>query len=304
MMRALVSYVEEGREAFYDGKTVDDCPYTDNTVRYHHWRQGYWETQSNDHFSLEAGVEPLDFSHPIYLAADDARGAGRFAEYRMNEVKSLLPTIAQIEAVIGPTENWKGNCYGVAEALLQSGLLQPVIDKFGPAQATYGQYCGVVLSGNQFSGKPFVRHGWIEIEEGIVIDPTYWVFLNEKPELRVCGVEDYDMAARRLRSAVLKDNDAPEFQEEDGIVRWTINNPEVTAAVADLLGKKSRVEEGLITVNQARWIGNRPLSELKANAAVIYGALDILGLRAMIPLDNRRYVEALSAQGDSAVFRR
>jgi hypothetical protein len=292
-MRALVSYVDEGRDAYCDGKQVDDCPYGDNTVRYYHWRQGYWETQANDRFSLDEDVDPCDFSHPIYLAADDAHGASRSAEYRMNELKSLLPSIAQIEAAIGPTESWKGNCYGVAEALLQSGLLQPVIDQFGLIQATYGQYFGVVLKGNQFSGKPLIRHGWLELEEGIVIDPTYWVFVNEEPELRVCDVGDYDMAARRLRSIALKDHDAPEFKAEDGVVRWSVNDPGVTKAVHELLGEQSRVKEGLITANQARWLGNRPLSELKKSAAPIYRALDMLGFRAFIPLDNRRYVESI-----------
>jgi hypothetical protein len=224
-MRALVSYAEEGRDAYYDGKDVDDCPYDEGTVRYHQWRQAYWEMQANDTFSLEEDVDPLDFSHPIYLAADDARGAGRSVEYRMNELKSLLPSIEQIEAAIGPVESWKGNCYGVADALLNSGLLQPVIDRFGMIQVTYGQYFGVVLKGNQFSDKALIRHGWLELEEGIVIDPTYWVFVNEEPELRVCGVEDYDLAARRLRSIALKDNDAPEYKEADGVVRWTINDP-------------------------------------------------------------------------------
>ncbi|TLX15953.1 hypothetical protein [Rhizobium sp. MHM7A] len=303
-MRALVSYVEEGRDAYCDGKQVDDCPYEDNTVRYHHWRKGYWETQANDTFSLEEDVDPLDFSHPIYLAADDARGANRSAEYRMNELKSLLPSIAQIEASIGPAETWKGNCYGVAEALLNSGLLQPVIDQFGLIQATYGQYFGVVLEGNQFSDKPLIRHGWLELEEGIVIDPTYWVFVNEEPELRVCGVEDYDMGARRLRSVVLKDHNAPEFNEADGVVRWPINDPDVTKAVCELLGKQSRVDEGLITANQARWLGNRPLADLKVNAASIYRALDMLGYRAFIPLDNRRYVESLAEADEQKGLRR
>ena len=212
----------------------------------------------------------------------------------MNELKSLLPTIQQIEAVIGPPETWKGNCYGVADALLNSGLLQPVIDQFGMMQVTYGQYFGVVLKGNQFSDKALIRQGWLELEEGIVIDPTYWVFVNEEPELRVCGIEDYDMAARRLRSIVLKDNDAPEYDEADGVVRWTINDPAVTKAVHALLGKRSRVEEGLITINQVRWLGNRPLSDLKNDAAAIYRAVDMLGYRAFIPLDNRNYVRSLA----------
>jgi len=154
-------------------------------------------------------------------------------------------------------------------------------------------YTGDVLKGNQFSGKPLIRHGWLELEEGIVIDPTYWVFVNEEPGLRVCGVEEYDMAARRLRSVVLKDHGAPEFKDEDGVVRWPINDPDVTRAVHDLLGQQSRVDEGLITKNQARWLGNRPLSDLKTNAAPIYRALDLLGSRAFIPLDNRKYVESL-----------
>lgn len=293
-MRALVSYAEEGQEAYYDGKDIDDCPYEEGTVRYHQWRQAYWEKQANDTFSLEEDVDPLDFSHPIYLAADDARGAGRSAEYRMNELKSLLPTIQQIEVAIGPSETWKGNCYGVADALLNSGLLQPVIDQFGMIQVAYGQYFGVVLKGNQFSDKALIRHGWLELEEGIVIDPTYWVFVNEEPELRVCGIEDYDMAARRLRSIVLKDNDAPEYDDADGVVRWTINDPAVTKAVHALLGKRSRVEEGLITINQVRWLGNRPLSDLKNDAAAIYRAIDMLGYRAFIPLDNRNYVRSLA----------
>jgi hypothetical protein len=65
-------------------------------------------------------------------------------------------------------------------------------------------------------------------------------------------------------------------------------------AVHTLLGKRSRVNEGLITINQVRWLGNRPLSDLKKDAAPVYRAVDMLGYRAFIPLDNRRYVASLT----------
>lgn len=289
-MRALNTYEDEGQEAYLEGKSVDDCPYEEGKVRYFQWCSGYWDAQADDQFSLPEDHDPFDPGNSVDLARDDARSHKRSAELRILKAEALLPTIPQLEVVVGSTEVWGGNCYGIAEGLLNSGLLQALEGPFGTPKLCYGQYTGWIDRDSPFHGRGVARHAWLEFEEGIVIDPTYWVFTGDAPALRVAGVEEYDLANRRLRARVLGDHDAPEFSEEFGVVRWTINDPDVSIMLDAILGDKSRLKEGLLCRRQAHWIANRPLSELGENAANIYRAFEILGIAALIPIDNRNYV--------------
>jgi hypothetical protein len=72
-------------------------------------------------------------------------------------------------------------------------------------------------------------------------------------------------------------------------VRWTINDPDVTAFAELLLGDGSRLKEGEISRGQAFWLANRPLFALGNRASELYRALKTVGLGALIPIDNRAY---------------
>jgi hypothetical protein len=288
-MRALTSYTEEGRNAYCDGLELADCPYEDETVRYFEWRAGWLRSMGDDHFSLDEPRDPLDYSHPMEVAKIDAWYAEGHAKFRYKKAEQLLPDLSTVAGVLGAPENWAGNCYATALKLKESGLLAPLEAEFGEIKLCYGVYDGVIASGSMFDKAPFSRHGWLEFEEGVVIDPTWWVFVGEEPSLRVANVEDYDLGASRLRQRVRNDTDPPAFDASQGVVRWTINDPDVTAFAELLLGDGSRLKEGEISRAQAFWLANRPLFALGNRASELYRALKTVGLGALIPIDNRAY---------------
>lgn len=291
-MRTLTSYVDEGRTAYCDEVDLDDCPYSEGTVRYYEWRGGWLETHGNDPLAFDhlGPRDPLDFSHPAELAKTDAWCAKRHAQFRYKKARQLLPSLPDVAGALGAPENWAGNCYATAHKLKESGLLAAMEEEFGAVKLCYGIYDGEIASDSMFARKPFARHGWLEFEEGIVVDPTYWVFVGEEPSLRVADVGNYDLAASRLCQRVRNDTKPPPFDESHGVIRWTINDPDVTAFVEVLLGEHSQIGDGVLSRGQAHWLGNRPLSALGNRAEELYRALKVLGLSALIPLDNRHYI--------------
>lgn len=108
-----------------------------------------------------------------------------------------LPTIDEcVRALDWPTEQWRGQCYGVALALVKSKLI--------PGRAVYGHYYGpIARTSNPFgarAGTNFpVHHGWIIMEDDETIcDPTRWVFEDREPYLyylNPCHCDDYGQAS-------------------------------------------------------------------------------------------------------------
>lgn len=278
-MRALTNYFDEGRTAYCDEIAVDDCPYADGSVRYFEWRPGWFETYGNDPFAFDhlGDRDPLDLSHPSELAKCDANSSRRSAEFRINQVRQLLPTMDQIVELLGPPEGWVHNCYATATQLLGSGLLQPIVDAFGPLRLGYGNYDGWVAKDTPYHGKPVIRHGWIELEEGIVIDPTQWVFTGDEPSLAVVGITDYDFGACRFKQSVRQDVVPPAYEPEHGVIRWTVNDPTISDFAAALLGDHSRISDGFLSRGQAHWLGNRPLSVLRELRPIFFEHLTCWG---------------------------
>ena len=95
---------------------------------------------------------------------------------------------AVAEAIGCPIENWPGQCYGIASALLRHSI---VTDE--TAELRYGHWTGPVsedCSVESFKSGPFQRHGWVAIlgdDESRIIDPTRWVFEGRDPYIYTHG---------------------------------------------------------------------------------------------------------------------
>lgn len=115
-----------------------------------------------------------------------------------------------------PVKKWPLNCYAVASAILQAGLL--------PAgRPCYGHYFGEISDASIFASPNHVapRHGSIGLPHGWVYDPTRWVFTATPPKpvlvaaLAATGgglVPDYDLGGERFMQ--IHGRKAPPTDEE------------------------------------------------------------------------------------------
>jgi hypothetical protein len=172
----------------------------------------------------------------------------------------------------------------------------PLIDG---ATAVYGHYLGPVAPGTLFSGRHgFVQHGWVELADGRVLDPTRWAFEGVEPYLYV-GVRDhYDEGGNQLRRQL--QGEAPMFDTER-VVNIT---PRMLPTAAwkwmeEILSLQGHLadegyEPGDVSFMQLVWIANldpRTMGCDGEHAVDIYAMLDKLNQSALIPLDNQLMVE-------------
>ena len=182
---------------------------------------------------------------------------------------------------------WPGNCYTVSCKMVKAGIVS--------GRAVYGLYFGPVEPGSMFFQKPVVRHGWIKMESGLIVDPTRWVFENEPPYIYVgAPSSEYDEGANLLRSARMRK--APDF--DPGKSKLVVPPGEAGNVIAALLGFDRF--DGEINTEQAFWLGNLPSNVLGELMAPLYRALVEMGCKGFIPVDNyRMYLEATSSSSSS-----
>jgi len=195
--------------------------------------------------------------------------------------------IGKIAKVIGiPIEKWRGNCHGVASLLLQHGL---VIGKL-----RYGHWTGPVSEKSIFGKYPrgLVRHGWIELKDGTIVDPTRFEFEHKQPYIYVGNNDYYDAGGNKIKLVNLKP--APEYNPSEKQVIISITYPSAMELVKELLKMKMKTkaksEKLTITLMQAFWIANLPLQLFEGLAKPIYQALIDAELGAFIPIDNKNIV--------------
>lgn len=122
--------------------------------------------------------------------ADQVHHAGgrRDAKAKTLTTTPRLPTLAECETAIGePANAWAGRCYEISCKIVKAGLIDG-------GEAVYGHWVGPVHPESRFAnrrGLPFVLHGWIQLEDGCVIDPTRWVFEHVEPYLYVGEPPDH-----------------------------------------------------------------------------------------------------------------
>lgn len=195
----------------------------------------------------------------------------------MTRVEDLTPVDAAT-AIGVPLEYWPGQCFGIASALVDAGLVPG-------GRAVYGHFLGRVSPKSVPFGPrhklPFQAHGWVIMPDGRILDPTRWVFEAKRPYLFI-GPRDnpeYDEGGNHFRSIMR----GPAVPEPESARTCAIAFEGEAAAFARLaFGHGSPYG-----INEARWLAHTAPAEAGDAIAGLYQALQAAGLGALIPFDNR-----------------
>lgn len=259
------------REELHD----DDFDEDQETLRFMNW-----------YADLEALARPFSISvadrdawydafeqgmSPLAALADD------YPEVMSPPTAHIHPLTAEAVAVAidFPLAEWPGNCYGVACAVLNAGLVE--------GRPVYGHYLGRIAAGSIFEGKPLVHHGWIETTDGKVIDPTRWVFECAEPylfQVEAKHASDYDEGGNQYRLKACKP--APEHNPQEQL--FTLDEGVVTM-ISGMLGRPAPQPQ--ICLSELFWLANLSLLSLKDWAEPLYHEINRLGMLSLVPVDNK-----------------
>lgn len=197
---------------------------------------------------------------------------------------------ADVAALIGmPLERWPGSCYGVALRVVECFRIPNT-------HAVYGHYLGPVAhSCALFSRRTLIRHGWILAGDGLIIDPTRWVFEAAEPYIASfprggtgTAYGDYDEGGEQwIRSSCgpppVFRGDEKRFPPPDdpGLARFL-------KRYMNARGRYAPDPAGNLSLGQMFWIAKQPYSDLGAHGQTLYRWLLSLGLRGLIPIDFQR----------------
>lgn len=199
----------------------------------------------------------------------------------------------------------RGNCYGVALA---------IVEDFGlDAVARYGHYTGKVHGLSYFNaGRPFQRHGWVELWDGRILDPTRWVFEQPdggkfpkamKPYIYVGPNDCYDLGGEQFLAEHRRSAPPQERwpQEKSAPTRVPVRKPSLKHWIerwfpgaywgsSDENGKL--VEHVFLWISQLHWATHLPSEFLHEHEIIrpLFESTIEAGEAAMIPIDIRRDV--------------
>lgn len=196
-----------------------------------------------------------------------------------------IPSLATIAASLGEEPaSWEDRCYEISCEIVRRKLVR--------GRAVYGHWLGPVTP-RKDRGVPFAPHGWIQLDDGTVVDPTRWVFEGVAPYLFVGKKSKmdtdwpYDEGGDQWRTAMTAYRPIPvpegprhRFDVSDRTKRW----------IEDHLGALCGTE---LTSNQIFHLANLPYSTLKSELGPsglreVYGAIAALDDTSVswIPIDN------------------
>jgi hypothetical protein len=212
-------------------------------------------------------------------------------------VKSWNLDIEDIEDIVGPADTWPGRCHEVALAAAS------LIDD---GEAVYGHYLGPVDPygyWRDYKDHHFIQHGWVELADGGVLDPTRWSFEDEEPEITIFdemdAEEDYDKGGQRLRADLVKP--APPWDPSTkvgargaaGAVSLSVpKGSDLEMTLNTLLGEDQHGTDDsdgyVVTVMQAGWLANLPYATLAPHQKEVYKLLDEVNLLGFVPQDHQQ----------------
>jgi hypothetical protein len=239
-------------------------------------------------------------------------------------MESKLDAKAVAKAIKIPTKKWVGNCFGIAQALVEAGLVK--------GTAVYGHWVGPIARTSHFADRRavgFTNHGWVLLEDGeTVVDPTRWVFEARDPYIFIgkkelecfdfesedgldyccmhCGhtIEEhkdgffrsclickwpYDEGGNELRSRMGKP--PPDYDPEEPSFRIEKRLSPAARKIVDGLFDKAKRKKGLLSKMQCHWLATQPYENYGGAVKEIYDALIAEKLAGLIPLDNRQRAE-------------
>ena len=182
-----------------------------------------------------------------------------------------------VDAINTPVEKWPSNCHGIAMLLLESSLVAGI--------PRYGHYRGYIASDSRFANRRhvgWIHHGWIELDNGEVCDPTRFVFEGADPYIYFGPGDEYDHGGDVSRKQLEKP--FPEASEEELGVGLDIDM-DTGRFLRELTGSFQQS----FSVVQIFWMANLSRSTLGTFAPQVYEALAEAGFEAAIPIDNWEY---------------
>jgi len=205
------------------------------------------------------------------------------------------------EGLDWPVEKWEGNCFAVASQMVEKGIVE--------GEAVYGHFLGGASKEGYWAARsdnPFIRHGWIILPDGRILDPTRWSFEAVEPYIWVGeNSGEYDRGGNKLLGMIAERRPWPDFDED---AEKTYKFEWMEEIVMDLENAGAHLRDPLdpdimerdpldfgepyhltLTGEQVFWIANLPLDayKIKQRAYEVYLQIREQGLDGFIPLDNR-----------------
>jgi len=191
----------------------------------------------------------------------------------------LEPEALALEIDI-PVESWPLNCHGVAEAVLQKA---PVAGM----RLARGHYLGHVSPSSQYRGGP-CQHSWLVLADGRILDPTRWAMERPgAPEIYIGEDDVYDEAGLEIGARMMPRLPGSKLGFEDRLAQADESG---IATLCASLGRKipeDLTPEGAEIARLAdaiHWALKSPPEQL-SDAASFYGALNAIGLKALVKID-------------------
>jgi hypothetical protein len=219
-----------------------------------------------------------------------------------SRLKRELPSAEDVSKAIQiDLSLWPKNCYGIAQATLESGVLDAFQQKYGKLFLTYGQYHGEFAPTSIYANRPLARHGWLESPLGHVVDPTRYVFLDQTPHLWAGTIEDYDLSGARIRQSMSPNPPLINDQNSD-LVTLPLNERSSLSVFDHILRNTGQQIEnsGKIELCHLIWVATRPLADLGEDAPMILKTIDEAGKSFLIPIDNRNWITEVSEWHDDS----
>ncbi|RLB37261.1 MAG: hypothetical protein DRH30_13500 [Deltaproteobacteria bacterium] len=217
---------------------------------------------------------------PAGLAREWARKLIASATGAGARVSSSSLTISDLEAEAGKAHTWEGKC----------DLLAHTAAALTGGRPVYGHWLGGVNKTGYWADyvtRPFIRHGWVELSDGRVLDPTRWSFEGADPYVWV-GENDgnYDEGGERFYSLMRMPppgNDADSKQMPLGV------SPRCAEYLNDILGRDN---EPTASPRQMMWLANVDPKTLGDCASELHRSLEDAGLGGFIPVDYAQAVKS------------
>jgi hypothetical protein len=217
----------------------------------------------------------------------ELRGRGANLPAWMHLRRQIVPTdVTEIVAAIDwPAADWAGQCYGAAKAIRDAYRMD--------ARLCYGHYTGPVSPDGHFGAhakRLFQRHGWLELWDGRVYDPTRWAFEGAEPRIYVAENDgEYDLGGQKFMAEIhmLCEPVPPEDDADNFRHYLKVDTANANALLESWFGHSNWVNRA-----QLFWLAHVPLPMLQEHEAdvPIYRAIVAAGDGAVLPIDQRRYV--------------
>lgn len=179
-----------------------------------------------------------------------------------------------------PVSKWAGNCYSIAVMCVEKNVIS--------GKPRYGHYRGPIHKDSMFARNitiGFCQHGWVELADGRIWDPTRWVFECVEPYIYVGKNDHYDVGGNVARKRFKMP--APAFDAGKKVLDLDLEDS-MLSIVRMMLGDTR--ESKTFTVEQVAWVSTEDPASFGGGAQLLYEELARLKMDAFVPLDNWRLV--------------